>query len=252
MGTCCFTPKKTHSTHSNQESRRRSRDDPGRRPLFGTFTKCVIAGSFVVFGTFYYLILNDSSMQKASTRSPVARAQADMRTIAVAVDSYYVDEKAYPIWAAGQAGANSDLPYTHPSYSVPTFAVQTGSRPEIYTLTTPVSYVASFVSDPFTRLEGSSATYAYWAGDCAHGWIIFSPGRDRVYNIVPEKDFNPRSHAISNSLIEKTYDASNGTNSNGDIWLSSQYECYPPFNPKHLGPNRIDITSLTLPAENGE
>jgi hypothetical protein len=51
------------------------------------------------------------------------------------------------------------------------------------------------------------------------GWILWSPGPDGRYDIDAARDYDPRV-PISPSLLEKTYDPTNGAVSAGDVWRS--------------------------------
>ncbi len=64
---------------------------------------------------------------------------------------------------------------------------------------------------------GSGATFGYWRNDEGTGWILFSPGPDGVYDIVPWEDYDPANHPTP-ALIEKSYDPTNGTYTRGDLW----------------------------------
>lgn len=155
-------------------------------------------------------------------RSRVSRVQADMRTLAVAIESYYIDHSAYPAWAMGKNGVNSGIGPDNPAYRVPTFM----ARPEgskLYTLTTPISYMPTYFADPFIPYPRKGfGTYAYWVGGKFNqGWIIYSPGPDHQYDIVPWEDYAP-GQQMSDAWIDKTYDATNGSRSRGDIWKVKQ------------------------------
>ena len=50
------------------------------------------------------------------------------------------------------------------------------------------------------------------------GWIVWSIGPDRFYDIDPELHYDPDVRDPAVGLIPVTYDSSNGTVSGGDIW----------------------------------
>jgi hypothetical protein len=181
-------------------------------------------------------------------RSPIPPAKWDQRTLAVAMELYFVDNNRYPAWSiqGGTDGLGPSYNYqlarkkgsTLDPASLPTYALpDTGST--YVTLTTPVQYLTKWPEDPLAPLEG--ATFVYWSinpgetdptgkvtGTDAHfGWILVSPGPDRNYDIPPDYDvFDPRIPQPSERLLTGTnrwgaaftFDPTNGTVSAGDIW----------------------------------
>ena len=86
-------------------------------------------------------------------------------------------------------------------------------------LTTPVSYLTSLFTDPFTPQGGWP--FAYYRNES--GWLLYSPGPDWDYDIrQPEVVYDPHQQVPSAALIALTYDPSNGTRSSGDIWRNKQ------------------------------
>lgn len=158
----------------------------------------------------------------SSGRSKVSRVKGDQRSLTIAIETYYLDNNEYPAWSAGPGGANAfAAPQSH-AYQIPTFRNRRDKNDTLATLTTPISYVSSYFSDPFADVRG--ATFAYWVTpkDKGTGYIVWSPGPDGIYDIVPEEDYSPLTIAPSPSLIDKTYDPSNGTSSRGDVWRVKQ------------------------------
>ncbi len=147
------------------------------------------------------------------------RVQSDQRSIALALESYYVDHKSYPAWAIGMYGVNNKLRASDPAFAMPTFMIRSANRPRLATLTTPVAYLSDYVSvtDPYAPTKG--AHYGYWTD--GKGWILYSAGPDETYDIVPSQDYTPGLPTKA-SLIHKTYDATNGSRSRGDIWKVKQ------------------------------
>ncbi|MEN6625677.1 MAG: hypothetical protein ABFD69_05550 [Candidatus Sumerlaeia bacterium] len=138
-----------------------------------------------------------------------------MRSIQIAIESYYVDNSAYPAFAAGKDGINADLVLC-PAYDQPTFMTRTPERPGLYTLTTPIQYMSAYPTDRFL-LAGASYAYST-CGSHDQSWILYSPGPDGIYEIVPREDYDPTKPVPSISLINKTYDPTNGGMSAGDIY----------------------------------
>lgn len=146
---------------------------------------------------------------QAQTRAKVARARSDLRNAGSALELYYVDNNVYP-----PRECNNHLGRWH-----------YGSFSVWRRLTTPVDYVsAETFKDPFvTHLpHGAFDVYvflvhnSYNTSVChSHGipprfmtirkWSAHSHGPDRINN--------------ANSIQILIYDPTNGTISNGDIWL---------------------------------
>ena len=159
----------------------------------------------------------------APRRHVVAPVKANQRSMATALESYYIDYSEYPAWIVGEGGANSFLPPDSPSYNVPTFRIKDSAQGthDLHTLTTPITYVTSYLYDPFVHVNEKpvGATFGYWTDDPKNGgWIIWSPGPDGIYDINPQADYDSTQEVPSESLYNKTYDPTNGTNSRGDIW----------------------------------
>lgn len=137
---------------------------------------------------------------EAQTRSKVAAMQADMRSVALALESYRVDSNNYPI----DAGAGK------PPYS----GIQS-----LVALTTPISYMTSVPRDLFQREKNAPQFFGYpfyvhaprgrqLAADergIRFTWILYSIGPDRDTDFF---DFHP---------VTGAYDPTNGTVSSGDI-----------------------------------
>lgn len=176
---------------------------------------------------------------EAQTRAKVSRARADMRSLATACEAYYVDWNAYPYYATGDLSVNAGLSggerdASHPSFHAP---VEGG----IGGITTPIAYITRFPTDPFAADGG---TFMYWSiqpnrpdmtgkivgKDSALkgvGWIMVSAGPDGDFDIAGDWDvYDPAIAQPSERLIGGinsrgsafTYDPTNGTKSNGDIW----------------------------------
>ncbi len=182
---------------------------------------------------------------EAQTRSRVARVQADQRTIAVAIESYYVDCSSYPAQASSfpsqSAYGVNDIQSCSTALPascryMPTFIHKRDQNDNTYTLTTPMQYMTSFVADPFASSKG--ATYSYSVGGSyGQGWIMWSYGPDmdeysssdiqivqgaiRGQPAVDTLYYNPGVQT-SLLLINATYDATNGTSSSGDVYKIKQ------------------------------
>lgn len=186
---------------------------------------------------------------EAQTRSKVSRVRADQRSLATAIEAYYVDNNSYPAaTSASQAPtvtSADNIPSIvtgAPIRNTPTFQTRAGTQ-LLSTLTTPISYITSYFPDPFA--DSRSATFRYGlAGSSAQplaGWLIWSFGPDTDEAIsassiagdtfigyvsgsgrVLDTVYSPDLNIPSNTLIQITYDPTNGTTSNGDVWRVKQ------------------------------
>lgn len=163
---------------------------------------------------------------EAQTRAKVSRAKADMRTLAVAMESYHVDANRYPIPADHDGEAFAGIP--------------AGLTDEWFetrvpvSITTPIAYITSRLSEPFPGQESIEdaqfhyGTRWYWEnqpgavqppnleafpvyvaflGASIHStqFFLLSHGPDRSHQGPDE----PEGPAL--------YDPTNGTISRGDI-----------------------------------
>lgn len=162
------------------------------------------------------------------TRARVTRARSEMRSLAIALESYRADHGAFPAWSAdAESSAFGEYIQQDGRYAgLPTFrlADPRGGGPE--TLTTPVSYIALDIFDPFSTARG--AGFCYWsppgggAGeDAPEGWILWSRGPDWEFDITLENVaalYDPAGRVPSEALIGVSYDPTNGSDSGGDVW----------------------------------
>jgi len=77
-------------------------------------------------------------------------------------------------------------------------------------LTSPISYMSFLPKDPFLDTN----TYRIFSDGSR--FIAYSAGPDKTYQIDPEQDISKGEHALK----AKTYDATNGSISLGDIYRS--------------------------------
>ena len=156
------------------------------------------------------------NFMEAQIRAKVARGNNDMRTYAVAIESYRVDEPAYPYLAWQPPWDRND-----------------GIMQE---LTTPVSYLSSLPKDPFLSESHPDVEwlrfYEYVDRQGIEDqnwdfWAIINDGsfdenKAAVYQwcvrgVGPDKIRNVNSGIVSNSLQGLPYDSTNGTMSAGDM-----------------------------------
>jgi prepilin-type N-terminal cleavage/methylation domain-containing protein len=130
---------------------------------------------------------------EAQIRSQVSRVQGDMRSLAVAIESYRVDTNAYPAalcaWNTADSGfTDSNNNTLTPAYNVnyalassqsstaglrarPTFS----AVPGLAGITTPTAYITSIPSDPFADTKGATFEYVNMANKV---WFLASYGPD--------------------------------------------------------------------------
>jgi general secretion pathway protein G len=155
---------------------------------------------------------------QAQTRAKVARVKADQRSMATAIESYVIDANHYP-----------EDPVCYP---------EGWARYRLYVITTPIDYISSIPGDVFAVEDsglggicpGDEASFVYhkvdpyhidyWsqylydaefrvtiqsAGASQHlKWALISQGPTSAFN-------------ISNYIIWRAYDPTNGTISEGRI-----------------------------------
>jgi type II secretion system protein G len=151
---------------------------------------------------------------EAQTRSKIARAKADMATIATALEAYRVDNNDYPPdWDSGLYGVTGLL----------------GEWKTYASLSTPVAFISAGPHDPFNTkfMDQGDYFYEYYAEDAVikfqDAW--YSTWRSRgihwfVYSFGP----NIMNEALAQDqelAVRRSYDPTNGTTSSGDLGRSS-------------------------------
>ncbi len=186
---------------------------------------------------------------EAQVRSKVSRAKADIRSLATALEAYAVDNnnKYCPSgipqdFSKGAPACPIVGPVTVPDVNGPIYTPYQIRIQRMAWLTTPVAYITTVLSDPFSKgvNEGASCAAAipinasqpvmtYWDPPYAdstkrgaNGDVRYadSPsektvrGRWTLISYGPDQDFEP---AAAWTGAWPLYDASNGTVSSGDI-----------------------------------
>ena len=148
---------------------------------------------------------------EAQTRSKVARAKADLRTIATALATYSVDHNVFP-----------------QTNFVPRFR-------RFRVLTTPIAYLSAVPDDPFKSIDsaasGFRATANYAFGtmplDAASRYALASDGPDRIPDSNPIQFYPGFSTDLFLGRVDgfdfMLYDPTNGTISRGDIFRASDF-----------------------------
>lgn len=134
----------------------------------------------------------------SSKRAFVSRARSDMRTLTSAIESYFVEHNAYPL----RLDREGVLP--KPVHSPPW----------------------RDFSDPFAAEKGTLFRYqSMTSADGTPGWIVWSGGPDLDLDITPENLaslYDPAARTPSYALIGRTYDPTNGSESDGDVYRLKQ------------------------------
>jgi len=182
--------------------------------VFATILICFwsvfILRNFGVIGSIPYKILH---------------VRADFKHLAKAIERYHNDNHKYPPWARGEKGVNGFAGEGTGAYKMHTFAIGT--------LTTPIKYIESYPQDPFS--DTRDATYGYYTD--GGGFILYSWGPDTDESNDERWDLETDVEKVYDSKIPQpsttlltgkssapkggayTYDPSNGTVSEGDIYL---------------------------------
>ncbi|MCX7048888.1 MAG: prepilin-type N-terminal cleavage/methylation domain-containing protein [Candidatus Sumerlaeota bacterium] len=181
---------------------------------------------------------------EAQTRSKIARAMADMRSLSVAVEAYYIDYNSY-IMSAHDCSGFAKTPFT---------AMAHQNRFGWYAaLTTPVAYITAIPRDPFSQAEPlvmpGPKYYLFYSGNFEENdtapktvYAMVCVGPDLVNNLYNLLAADTARMDINYVNTDKThdlpYDPSNGTISGGDIFRAggpgdfSQY--FPKCTPKEI------------------
>lgn len=142
---------------------------------------------------------------EAQTRAKVTRARAELRTLAIAIESYGIDHYSNEKDARGANTTYPPSPVAQ-AYGDPTAIAET------WRVTTPIQYITSVPFDKFVTPPGDDSKGGPFGVDSVHlhyindallgeSWITFSHG--------PDAD---REDA------QIDYSPTNGTTSNGDVY----------------------------------
>lgn len=160
------------------------------------------------------------NLLEAQVRSKVARVKSDHRTLAVALDLYFIDNRSYPRDHDNLTPESADRWSWGPAEN------QVG----FYYLTTPIAYVSSLTRDPFsTTREMLSQSVKYIAPfyHLASGSDnpIYGMNRVQAYLLVslgPDNRDNTWRQDYWPSEGQEVgmghYDPTNGTRSDGDLY----------------------------------
>ena len=188
---------------------------PAKKSGMGTgVIVLLLVGGLLVGGCCIVMVLASIAVPnflEAQVRSKVSRVKADQRAMAVAIEAFYIDNGTYP------ASTNQLNASVQPSwmYAGPEFSsIAAGSS-----LTTPLAYMMSYVPDPFA--DDPNITFMYYS--TGKWWMLWSPGPDTDYDIMPPvQQWTMGREGIPTQILNWTYDPTNGTVSDGDIWRVRQ------------------------------
>ncbi|MCC7391585.1 prepilin-type N-terminal cleavage/methylation domain-containing protein [Candidatus Sumerlaeota bacterium] len=190
---------------------------------------------------------------EAQTRSKVARVRSDHRSLATAVESYYVDNNEYPAMTGADLSLATAPTADMGAYrTAPTTGVGRTFRArhttQLLTLTTPIAYITSVFPDPFADTKGIGFRYytdgpgwilGSWGpdvdeaagGDLAwnSGTLVNNPKTDLIETVYdntasaqPSILLQTGAPTLANGRGAFTYDPTNGTISDGDLWRVRQ------------------------------
>ena len=165
----------------------------------------------------------------AQTRAKVSRVRADLRSVATAVESYYIDFNSYPY----DPNARNAFLFIH-------FTPGPGSPSPDQELTTPVAYITSIPLDQFGYSVGGTYAYPFRYAPFLQnpdttdatllaynqinykyhgGYMLGSAGPSRTFNPIYTDIWVPNDGgaygAVPGTRIVDLYDPTNGIISNG-------------------------------------
>lgn len=174
---------------------------------------------------------------EAQVRSKVSRVRSDQRSLATAIEAYYVDNNEYPAVRTGAQSVHGGV--IGGAQDVMTFAIRIlPSTQVLSTLTTPIAYITSYPRDPFAN---APQTFEYYKD--TNGWILGSYGPNTDQNVSGGGDlhWSPTGGGVETVYTSQqsqpsltlltgtgpngtsyTYDPTNGTVSDGDVWRVKQ------------------------------
>jgi type II secretion system protein G len=157
---------------------------------------------------------------EAQIRARVTRAKGEIRSIGIAMESYFLDFQAYP--AESEADALNRGHFER----------------GLFWLTSPIAYMSSMPIDPFGGTQGTGGNLRYYetggcersgppipdcGGVCLETWVVFTNGPDHMeqsgQSNVGIDSAQPHCKGDPLSTITLSYSATNGTKSHGDIFL---------------------------------
>ncbi|MBN1518076.1 DUF3352 domain-containing protein [Candidatus Sumerlaeota bacterium] len=145
-------------------------------------------------------------------RAKVSRTRADQRSLATALEAFYIDNNQYPNWATGVDSINNSK---EPSVALKAVDSMNAQEYSAWHLTSPIAYITRYPEDVF-----STKGYGFNYYSDGNGWILWSCGPDKVLDLTVDNIFelyDPTIQQPSKALLNFSYDPTNGTRSGGDI-----------------------------------
>lgn len=179
----------------------------------------------------------------AQTRSKVTRVKADMRTIALGLEVYHIDNNGYPFRRNTKVRDYDYVDVECPAYQLPVPRLDNRLR-QLSRLTTPIAYISSLPVDVFEQkvvfpnnvidfwdsyqsswMVNSRRMYAYHVQYrvCPEeiGWLLVSVGPDGFIGNYKGENGWPYSKPLYDTM-HCVYDPTNGTISSGNIYWNRQ------------------------------
>jgi len=173
----------------------------------------------VVAGLLYMILLSTADDRvMMHVRPRVARARSDMRSLATGLEAYRADYDVYPSAGAARLDAKQREALVAAGGGEFTVIDAGGFYSRANDTATTVSYVSNAFADPFAPRLG----IPFWYHRDGRGWILTSPGPDGDYDLLPSRDYDGSAADPFASLLPRTYDPTNGTISDGDLWRVKQ------------------------------
>ncbi len=94
-----------------------------------------------------------ATLSEEQIRQSVSRVKADMRSMATAIESYFVDWNKYPSALAG-GDSRSVVKSNSTMRDLPALS---------NALTTPIAYITTYFADPFNPDQAARSTFSYYA-----------------------------------------------------------------------------------------
>lgn len=202
-----------------------SRYDLGGRSGYSSFGEWLVPAvrvaiiGVVIYGAWCF---TDNGLDCGTPRSTASRVRSNMRSLATAVETYYVEKGEHPAYAF-----SPDLTADGLSGAKLTGRATSTFRVDVAHLTTPIAYIDSYAgfTDPYASVPGTPLRYQRRG----NGWIIgsFGPDRDQatggdLHWDRPLVMYDPAAMDPTRKLLPFSYDPTNGTVSEGDLWRVKQ------------------------------
>ena len=133
---------------------------------------------------------------EAQVRSKVSRVKADHRSMATAVEVYYLDNNLYPAMTGGTDGSGASADSITPAGTTALRTFRLRDNTLLSTLTTPIAYITSYFADPFADTRGLPCRYF----NDRSGFILGSFGPDADQAVGGDLGWNLGNIAFEGSI----------------------------------------------------